>query len=243
MTSVPLYHSCQAWIWNENIFSFPVMGFSHMMVQTVWMDEMVCRGIFGIGSRLLRICFKLLCFFMIWKQPTAKDISEMLSVGDLWSLQVMLTCLLHLYLSQIFRCSAVHLVVRRLSVLILSAGNISGYILYPCIIYIYTHLVVSVVSAFSLQCRVFTQTQVEAILILIRLWWQQCEVFVLGFCWSCLLFLWTAVWLVFSLFSIPFGLAWCFVTRCEQSSLPGGMGLWLSTTDRAPSSLFGEILH
>lgn len=82
--------------------------------------------------------------------------SEVLSVRDLWSLQVMLTCLLHLYFCETFRSSAVHLAVRILSVLMLCARSISGYSLYPYFIYVYiyisthTHLVVTVVSAVSL---------------------------------------------------------------------------------------------
>lgn len=65
----------------------------------------------------------------------------MLSARDFWSLQVMLICLLHLYPSEAqFRCSALHVFVRRLSVLMLSAGSISGYI------YIHTPCSVSAVS-------------------------------------------------------------------------------------------------
>lgn len=171
--------------------------------------------------------------------------SEMLSVRDLWSLQVMLTCLLHLYLSETFRCSAIHHVVGRLSVLMLSAGSISGYILYPYITYIYTHTPCSC-SGFCCQPIVwglYTELRWKpsnlntALMATGLCFWFFLEFF--GF----LLFFWTAVWFIFSLFSTSFGLAWCFVTRYKHSSLPCGLGLWLSTTDRAPSLLFEEILH
>lgn len=64
-----------------------------------------------------------------------KIMSEKLAARDFWSLQIMLTCLLPLYLSKTLRSSC-----HKEVVMMLSAGRISGYI----------HVVVSMASAVSL---------------------------------------------------------------------------------------------
>lgn len=74
----------------------------------------------------------------------------------------------------------------------------------------------------------------ESLVILICLCWQQWESFVLAFC--CLL-----LNSVFSLFSGPFGLAWCFVTRCSRAVMSRGVSLVVCCCDQAPRT--GPLLH
>lgn len=87
-----------------------------------------------------------------------------------------------------------------------NCSSISGYICTPCSY-----------SGFCCQPVMWGlhTDSGESPLILIQLLWQQGEVFVLGFCWSFLvflLFLWSAVWFVFSLFSTSFCLPWYCVS-------------------------------
>lgn len=139
------------------------------------------------------------------------------------------------YLSKTFRFFA----VRRLSVLMLSAGGISGYNLNPYIIYIHMLYlpVYKVGFLHRLRWKPFNLNTP-----LLPIVWGLCFRFLLEFFVCLFAFPLDCCLICFQFSSIPFGLAWCFVTRCKHSNLPGGMGLWLSTTDRAPSSLFEEIL-